>query len=358
MKIFNTLLPVFLAVLLSCCNRIESPSSSFPITFRTIIRWKLAASPSPIATQTSSGDYLIAGLTEDTRAFVGKVNARGDSVWYKMLDLTSEPIAIFEQKTGRIAVVTGKHLFITDRMGNVLLKKLWPQGLYPSSSKKSNSGASFVTGRTDSSYFAAEFDISGNILWTLLMPGSHGTDNRYANEAWSIEEISDTGYVVAGIEYYATEPGGPLVLMGISTNLSKPYLTWQKQFYSIRFPKAYLFRLKSQQLAIAGDGRTLLTTTFDGDSIASVISPRYPPTLYLLEALFIPEPESLVSLWSGNNNVVLTQESLKGDSLWSTSFEDIQNGSLTQTLDGGYLIAGKTLSNYIQLIRVDPNGQL
>ncbi|MCB0490636.1 MAG: hypothetical protein KDC99_19340 [Cyclobacteriaceae bacterium] len=353
------------------CER-QSDGYSSPLTFENVTHWKTVSWVDAVV-ETSDGVYLIAGQTNGN-IFLSAFNSHGDSLWVKELNVSDRPFALFEQDDGNINIFAARSFVKTNSVGDIVFTKLWPDRLYPVSAKRSMSGNYLIVGETDSSsvglssaYFLAEVDPMGTPMWTLSIPGPHGLNNTYYNYAWSLLENGNNGIIVAGTEYFATEPVGATVIMQVGGNGYEPYkLAWQKTYPSLRLWRPYLFRQEAASLVIAGEESNgklnLLSATSSGDSIKTIQTIDID---VLQDAIADHDPNHLALLSTrqitiGNSDVFLTKVTLQGDTLWSRSFGGPGNEwcyKTALTSDGGYIMVG-IKDGGIYLIKVNSAGQL
>ena len=145
----------------------------------------------------------------------------------------------------------------------------------------------------------------------------------YDDEAFSVQQTSDGGYIVAGYEY---DPWGDDAFL-IKTD-AKGNIIWAKTYGGTGWDEAY----SVQQ-------------TSDGGYIVAGWTR---------------------SFGAGRNDIFLIKTDAKGNIIWAKTYggtsSDYAN-SVQQTSDGGYIVAGETRSfgagrNDIFLIKTDANGNV
>jgi uncharacterized delta-60 repeat protein len=166
--------------------------------------------------QTSDGGYIVAGSTTsfgDTNGdcWILKLNPDGTVAWQKTYGGTGADVANFVQQTldgGYIVVgVTDSFgagsddalLLKLDADGNVAWQKTYGGTLMdsPNSIQQTSDGGYVVAGVTNSfssstDFWVTKLDPNGNATWSRIYGGSN------TSYAYSIQQTSDGGYIVAG----------------------------------------------------------------------------------------------------------------------------------------------------------------
>jgi hypothetical protein len=164
--------------------------------------------------QTSDGGYIVAGWTSCLyyNIFLIKTDANGDVQWAKTYGGTRYDWAYSVQQTsdGGYIVAGGTESFgagyddifliKTDANGNIQWAKTYggTDNDYASSVQQTSDGGYIVAGRTysfgagSSDIFLIKTDANGNVQWAKTYGGIYG-DNAY-----SVQQTSDGGYIVAG----------------------------------------------------------------------------------------------------------------------------------------------------------------
>jgi uncharacterized delta-60 repeat protein len=170
--------------------------------------------------QSSDGGYVVAGWTESFGAvgrdmYVVKLDSSGNVLWTKTIGVSyhDEANSIIQSSDGGY-VVAGKtgsfgsfgaggydmYVVKLDSGGNVIWTKTIGGSYHDEANSiiQSSDGGYVVAGWTESfgavgrDMYVVKLDSSGNVLWTKTIGGS------YHDEANSIIQSSDGGYVVAG----------------------------------------------------------------------------------------------------------------------------------------------------------------
>jgi nicotinamide riboside kinase len=165
--------------------------------------------------QTSDGGYIVAGTTASTSwndIFLIKTDANGNIIWAKTYGGTGIDIAYSVQQTSDggyiIASITNSFgagnediiLIKTDANGNIIWAKTYggTNSDYAFSVQQTSDGGYIVAGRTQS-FGAGGYDLllintdaNGNVIWAKTYGGT-SWDN-----ASSVQQTSDGGYIVAG----------------------------------------------------------------------------------------------------------------------------------------------------------------
>ncbi len=248
--------------------------------------------------QTTDGGYIVAGWTlsddGDVSGYHGgydfwvvKLNSSGDIVWQKCLGGSGEDEAHSIQQT-------------TDG------------GYIVAGVTASNDGD--VSGnRGDYDFWVVKLNSSGDIVWQKCLGGSND------DAAYSIQQITDGGYVVAG--YTESNDGDVSGNHGYSDSWvvklsSSGNIVWQKCLGGSRCDNAYSI----QQTTDGGYIVAGCTESNDGD-----VSGNHGGYDFWV-----------VKLNSSGN--IVWQKCLGG-----SSYDEVC--SIQQTADGGYIVAGGTLSN-------------
>jgi hypothetical protein len=172
--------------------------------------------------QTSDGGYIVAGYTLSSGAgsfdaFLVKTNANGNPIWSKTYDVyhglpfRSSDYAYSVQQTsdgGYIlagytsSFMVGPDIFLikTDANGNIQWSKTYGGASYDyaHSVRQTSDGGYIVAGYTNSfgassfEIFLIKTDANGNIIWAKTYGGT------YWDEASSVQQTLDGGYIVAG----------------------------------------------------------------------------------------------------------------------------------------------------------------
>jgi hypothetical protein len=289
---------------------------------------------------TTDGGFIIAGYTSSVGAGLGdvylvKTDSTGDTLWTKTYGGISNDIGYSVQQTFDGGyIITGRtasfgagfydvYLIRTDSLGDTLWTKTygraaWDEG---SSVQQTSDGGFIVTGLADEVWagswlgevYLIKTDSLGDSLWTKTFGDS------YYNRGYSVQETSDTGFIITGV--YGRAP---------------------------QFSSVYLINTDSQ-------GDTLWTRTYDG-GIAGYSVKETSDGGYIISGL----------TWTnvGGYDVYLIKTDSLGDSLWTRTYGCMNRDygwSVQETSDGGFIIGGYTYSigagsTDVYLIKTDGNG--
>ena len=273
--------------------------------------------------QTSDGGYIAAGYTTSSGAggydvYLVKLNAAGNTVWSKAIGTPNDDIGYAVQQT-------------TD--GGYII-----------------SGATYYQAGYASSYLV-KTNANGDSLWTRAFK-SLGADRA----ALSVRQTGDRGYVFAG---YLHAPDVRYVEL-IKTD-SLGIATWTRFIGRVGFQA--MGRSVRQTIdggyVVAGSNRLgssatsfiqLIKTDQNGDSVWTKEYAGASP----FEAYSVQQTSDGGYIMTGETNtpgnlssdVFLMKASMSGDSLWMKTFggqgTDERGADVLQTFDGGYVIAGET----------------
>ncbi|MCD4708481.1 MAG: hypothetical protein K8S62_12185 [Candidatus Sabulitectum sp.] len=290
--------------------------------------------------QTTDEGYIVAGSTRSYGAggadvYIIKTNSDGDTLWTNTYGGSGYDAGYFvQQTTDGGYVATGYtysygaggadvYLIKTDSIGDTLWTKTfggyeWEYGF---SVRQTTDGGYIVAGFTDSygagldDVYLIKTDSSGDTLWTKTYGGTNFDVGYYAHQT------IDGGYIVAGsTESYGA--GGEDVYL-IKTD-SGGNVLWTKTFGGSDYDAGY----SVQQTADGG---------------------------YIIAG-------SVKSFGAGGSDVYIIKTDSSGDSLWTKTIGGPQNDpgeSIQQTTDGGYIVAGCTVSygaghSDFYLIKLEP----
>jgi hypothetical protein len=210
--------------------------------------------------------------------------------------------------------------------------------------------ASFGAG--DSDVYLIKTNASGDTLWTRAFGGAN------ADQAFTIKQTADSGYIVAGYTTSFGASGYDAWL--IKTNASGDTL-WTRTYGGTNDDLG----TSVQQTADGGyivagwtgsfgagnediylvktnaSGNTLWTRTFGGANTDEAYSVRQTADSGYIIAGWTN------SFGSGNGDVYLIKTNASGDTLWTRTFGGVGDDagySTQQTSEGGYIIAGYTAS--------------
>jgi hypothetical protein len=294
--------------------------------------------------QSSDGGYVVAGWTESFGAgyypdiYVVKLDSSGNVIWSKTIGGSYEDYAysIIQSSDGGYVAVgytgsfgAGGDIYVVklDSLGNVQWTKTIGGSFadVAQSIIRSSDGGYVVVGRTNSfgaggwDIYVVKIDGSGNVQWTKTIGGS------YDDGANSIIQSSDGGYVVAG---------------------------WTESFGAGYYPDIYVVKLDSS-------GNVLWTKTIGGSGLDyawSII--RSSDGGYVVAG-------HTSSFGASYYDIYVVKLDSSGNVIWSKTIggtnEDNRAFSITQSSDGGYVVAGFTTSSGIPgediyVVKLDANG--
>jgi len=241
--------------------------------------------------QTSDGGYILIGYTSsfglgNIDLFLVKTNATGDTLWTKTYCGINEDAGYSVEQTFDGGYIVSGYT------------------------------TSFGSGVYD--FYLLKTDGAGNIAWTKTYGGINN------DQAYSVIQTSDSGYVMAGYTYS----------FGVGVNI-------------------YVVRTNSI-------GDTLWSRTFGGTGISIAYSVQQTN-----DHGFIVAGITNVS-GAGNYDSYLIRTDANGDTLWTKTYggtDDDRSYAVQVTGDGGFILAGTTKSfgtgnADVYLIRTDSNGTL
>jgi arginine repressor len=293
--------------------------------------------------QTSDGGYIVAGNTWSFGAgsydiFLIKTDANGNIIWAKTYGGTGSDLAYSVQQTSDggyiVAVYTqsfgagGDILLIkTDANGNIIWAKTYggTGNDWAYSVQQTSDGGYIVAGRTTSfgaglhDFFLIKTDANGDIIWAKTYGGT------YWDYAFSVQQTSDGGYIVAG--YTRSFGAGYEDIFLIKTD-ANGNISWAKTYGG------------------TNDDRALsVQHTSDGGYIVAGYTS---------------------SFGAGGWDIFLIKTDANGDIIWAKTYGGAGSDlaySVQQTSDSGYIVAGLTTSfglgfwNFF-LIKTDANGNI
>jgi hypothetical protein len=348
--------------------------------------------------QTSDGGYIVAGRTLSFGAgwfdfFLIKTDAFGNVQWAKTYGGTNHDQAHFVQQTsdgGYIvagytysfgAGISDAFLIKTAANGNISWAKTYggTSADVAYSVRQTSDGGYIVAGET-SSFGAGNFDIfliktaaNGNISWAK----TYGGANRDA--AFSVQQTSDGGYILAGLTYSFGAGGGDIILIKTDANGN---ISWAKTYGGTDFEQAHTVQQTSDGgYIVAGytysfgvgradifliktdaNGNIQWAKTYGGTSDDVVSSVQQTSDGGYIVAGWTD------SFGAGNFDIFLIKTDANGNIQWAktyggTSDDMVLANSVQQTSDGGYVVPGETFSfgagNWdIFLVKTDANGNI
>jgi hypothetical protein len=239
--------------------------------------------------QTSDGGYIVAGWTNLVNgALLIKTDMSGDVQWAKSYRIAYDNVAYSVQQTSDGGYIVAG----------------W---------------TNFWSGGHNYDAFLIKTNASGNVQWAKTYGGTNN------DSAYSVQQTSDGGYILAGVTYSFGAGGGDAFL--IKTNASGN-VQWAKTYGGAGIDKF----ISVQQ-------------TSDGGYIAVGYTS---------------------SFGAGGYDVFLVKTDANGNIIWAKTYGGWNNdiaSSVRQTSDGGYIVAGTTWSfgtgnGDVFLIKTDANGNI
>ena len=379
---------IFLAAIMMCIINITSAQITFQKTFGGT-----NMDEGQSVQQTTDGGYIIAGSTFSFGAgtvdvYLIKTNANGDTLWTKTFGGTGDDLGnSVEQTTDGGYIIAGYtygfgagdvdvYLIRTNSIGDILWTKTFggTDQDFGYSVKQTNDSGYIIAGTTRS--FGAGFEdiyliktnANGDTLWTKTFGGT-GEDIGY-----SVQQTSDGGYLIGGnstsfgagakdVYLIKTDVAGNIVWTkvfgGAANDIAQSVQQTSDGGYIIA-GGANSFSLSTDVYLIKTNaaGDTLWTKTFGGtsydrgESVQQTNDGGYIIAGIILGCSACPA------------DVYLIRTNATGDTLWTKTFGSTNEDfgfSVKQTTDGGYIIAGWTLSfgagiYDLYLIKTDADG--
>jgi hypothetical protein len=346
--------------------------------------------------QTSDGGYIVAGVTRSFGAgiydiFLIKTDAFGNVQWAKTYGGTNSDVAYSVRQTSDGGYIVAGYtysfgagnsdifLIKTDANGNVQWAKTYGgtgyEGAY--SVQQTSDGGYIVAGYTDSfgaggsDIFLIKTDANGNIQWAKTYGGT------YEDIAFSVQQTSDGGYIVAGWTWSFGALWRDIFLIKTDANGN---IQWAKTYGGTYEDIAFSVQQTSDGGYIVA-GRTgsfgagtvdafLVKTDANGNiQWAKTYGGTYEDYAYSVQQTsdggYIVEGWTF-SFGAGLNDIFLIKTDANGNIIWTKTYrgtEWVGVSSVQQTSDGGYILAVPTRpfgADYddIFLIKTDANGDI
>jgi len=293
--------------------------------------------------QTSDGGYIVAG-TRFTFAgyydiFLIKKDANGNIQWAKTYVRTDDERAFSVQQTSDGGyIVAGTRfpfagwdvdifLIKTDANGNIIWAKTYggTDDDTAFSVQQTSDGGYIVAGYTWSfgaggrDAFLVKTDANGNVQWAKTYGGTH------RDVAYSVQQTSDGGYIVAGGTISFGAGGGDIFLIKTDANGN---VQWAKTYGGTDYDWAYSVQQTSDGGYIVAGGTN--------------------------------------SFGAGGGDIFLIKTDANGNIIWAKTYGGTNYEwafSVQQTSDGGYIVAGRTYSFGVDsadifLIKTDADGNI
>ncbi len=302
------------------------------------------------AIQSNNGDYIAAGLTNSFGSggydyWIIRVNNTGNILWQQSFGTSQADIAykVYETVDGSI-ILAGETSIINPPENDILVVKTNSVGV-PQWQRIYRSGFASNFGdikeTLDNGYIIAANTLanasSSNGIWIIKLNnnGNVAWNNIYKSEyndyAHSIQQTSDTGYIVAGdISYLYNWTG--VTDMWVIKLTSAGGVSWQRSYGWTISETSYEHAYSIQQTTDAG---------------------------YIVAG-------STESYGAGNTDMWVLKLNSSGNVTWQRTYGGIMNDvaySIQQTSDGGYILAGYTESVEINnrdaiIIKLDSSGNI
>jgi len=345
--------------------------------------------------QTSDGGYIVTGLTYSfgagyDDAFLLKTDASGNLQWARTFGGSNYDWAYSVQQTsdGGYIVAGGTwsfgagyndvFLLKTDASGNLQWAKTFGGSShdYAHSVQQTSDGGYIVAGYTRSfgaggDVFLLKTDASGNLQWAKTFGGSD------YDWAYSVQQTSDGGYIVAGVTYSFGAGNNDVFLLKTDASGN---LQWAKTFRGSSYDGAlsvqqtsdggYIVAGYTSSFGAGGSdvflfktdasGNLQWTKTFGGGADDYAYSVQQTS-----DGGYIVAGETYY-LITGDVDVFLLKTDASGNLQWAKTFGGIGGDyaySVQQTSDGGYIVTGLTYSfgagyNDVFLLKTDANGDI
>jgi ribosomal protein S11 len=336
--------------------------------------------------QTSDGGYIVAGYTTSFGAgwsdfFLIKTDANGNIIWAKTYGGTGwdEANSVQQTSDGGYIVVGARDAFLvkTDANGNIIWAKTYG-GIYSDyaySVQQTSDGGYIVTGGTyyigAGSYdiFLIKTDANGNIIWAKTYGGTSW------DYAYSVQQTSDGGYILAGVTYsFGTSYDIFLIKTDANGNI-----IWAKTYGGTSYDGAYSVQqtldggyiVAGWTYSFGGAYDIFLIKTDANGNIqwAKTYGGTYWDSAYSVQQTsdggYIVAGTTL-SFGAGGWDIFLIKTDANGNVIWAKTYggtSDDHASSVQQTSDSGYIVAGGTTSfgagsADILLIKTDANGNI
>jgi len=343
--------------------------------------------------QTSDGGYIVAGYTNSFGAgggdiFLIKTDAFGNVQWAKTYGGTGADSVYSVQQTSDGGYIVagftssfgagGGDIFLikTDANGNIQWAKTyggtgWDDAY---SVQQTSDGGYIVAGFTSSfgagyyDIFLVKIDANGNVIWAKTYGGI------YSDYAHSVQQTSDGGYIVAG--YTGSFGAGFSDIFLVKTD-ANGNISWAKTYggtnqdwvYSVQQTSDGGYIVTGRTLSFGPGDIFLIKTNASGNIqwAKTYGGPTYKVARFVKqtsEGGYIVAGTIQITVFT--YDIFLIKTDANGNIIWAKTYGGAWNeggGSVRQTSDGGYILAGFTSSfgaggGDIFLIKTDANGDL
>ncbi|MFZ5432253.1 MAG: T9SS type A sorting domain-containing protein [Calditrichota bacterium] len=339
--------------------------------------------------QTADGGYIVAGYTYSFGAggedfFLVKTNAQGDALWtHTYGGLRNDRAASVQQTADGGYIVAGFtdsfgaggtdfYLVKTNPQGDTLWTRAYGGGRtdVANSVQQTADGGYIVAGYTASygaglgDFYVVKTTAQGDTLWTRTYGGSGG------EEAFSIQQTTDGGYIIAGLTSSFGAGGADFFL--VRTNAQGDTL-WTHTYGGSDLDMATSVRQTTDGgFIIAGTtwsynasgedfflvktnahGDTLWTRTYGGSNWDDAFSAQQ-----TADGGFIVAGRTLNVGEGAGSDFFLVKTNAQGDTMWTCSYGGDGAHSVQQTADGGYIVAGGIWFSgtyYMYLVKTAPD---
>jgi hypothetical protein len=275
--------------------------------------------------QTTDGGYIVAGYTDSFGAGVEdiwllKTDANGDTVWSRTYggNSTEEGWSVHQTSDGGYIIAGhtrsfgagGADIYLvkTDANGDSLWTRTYGGTQYDQAwcMQLTTDGGYIIGGYTESfgagsgDIWLIKTDADGDTLWTRTYGGGQYDD------AWDVQQTTDGGYIVAG----------------------------QTRSFGVGSYDVWVLKTDA-------NGDTLWARTYGGGDVDYGRSVQQTPDGGYIVAGYTR------SFGAGDMDIWLVKTEANGDTLWTRTYGGSSAEylySMQQTSDGGYILAGETMS--------------
>jgi len=346
--------------------------------------------------QTTDGGYIVAGYTNSFGSdlqdvYILKLNSDGSLAWQKTLGGSKDDCAYsIQQTTDGGYIVAGYtnsfgsggydvYILKLNSNGTLVWQKTFGGGLDDKaySIQKTTDGGYIVAGYTNSfgsggyDVYVLKINSDGSLAWQKTFGG---TDR---DEAHSIQQTTDGGYIVAGYTDSFGAGGYDVYVLKLNSDGS---LAWQKTYGGNGYDKAYSIQQTTdggfivagytESFGAGGDvyilklnsgGSLAWQKTFGGWSWDNAYSIQQTTDGGFIVAGYA------YSFGAGENDIYVLKLDSDGSLAWQKTFGGNSYDmaySIQQTTDDGYIVAGDTRSfgavyDYdVYILKLDSNGEL